>query len=82
MNTKVEAVQRFDLAKVSDGDFHHDHVMEPCETGEWVRYADIQDEYNKVREDFVDINEYWNGGNGSAVDAAQHAVDVLSLIHI
>ena len=29
-----------------------------------------------AREDFLDLNEYWNGGNGSAVDACQHTCDV------
>ena len=29
-----------------------------------------------LRDDCVDLNEYWNGGNGSAVDACQHTCEV------
>lgn len=38
----------------------------------------------KMREHLQDINEYWNGGNGSAPDACQHACEIseqaLSLV--
>jgi len=27
-------------------------------------------------EDFVDLLEYWNGGNGAAVDACQHTLEI------
>jgi hypothetical protein len=29
-----------------------------------------------AEQDFLDLNEYWNGGNGSAVDACQHTCEV------
>jgi hypothetical protein len=28
------------------------------------------------RVDFLDLNEYWNGGSGAAVDACQHTCEV------
>jgi hypothetical protein len=31
------------------------------------------------RVDFVDLNEYWNGGNGSAVDACTHTCEITEL---
>ena len=37
------SLERFDLVKASSGDYHHDHVMEPCKTGEWVRWEDAAD---------------------------------------
>lgn len=27
-------------------------------------------------DDFIDLNEYWNGSNGSAVDACQHTCEI------
>lgn len=31
------------------------------------------------KDDFLDLNEYWNGGNGSAVDACQHTCEITEV---
>ena len=36
-------MQRYDLVKVSSSDYHHDHVMEEDERGDWVKYEDVRD---------------------------------------
>ena len=46
----------------------------------WPDHADLVvwlgEQLSADCEDFLDLNEYWNGGNGSAVDACQHTCEV------
>jgi hypothetical protein len=37
---------------------------------------DLYEALKEAEQDFLDLNEYWNGGNGSAVDACQHTCEV------
>ena len=45
--------QRFDLVRVDSSDDHHDHIMERCDTGEWIRYDDAADLIRKAKLDTV-----------------------------
>jgi hypothetical protein len=40
--------------------------------------AAAQDECRRLRDALTDISEYWNGGNGSAIDACEHNAEVAS----
>lgn len=40
---------RYDLVKVSSSDYHHDHVMEEDERGDWVPYEKRFDSLFEVR---------------------------------
>ncbi len=40
------------------------------------RYEELALKLQADKDDFLDLNEYWNGGNGAAVDACQHTVEI------
>ncbi len=53
-----DKLERFDLVKASSGDYHHDHVMEPCKTGEWIRWEDAAELVLLLKKSALLISEY------------------------
>ena len=63
-----------------------DASMEESLSGLFVAYSDyaaleqenqrLRDELEADRGDFINLNEYWNGGIGGAGDACEHTCEV------
>jgi len=62
--------------KNQSGDYAKAHHAVIAECDKMLAASEMDEALAVALEDFVDLLEYWNGGNGAAVDACQHTLEI------
>ena len=62
--------------KNQSGDYANAHRAVIAECDKMLAASEMDEALAVALEDFVDLLEYWNGGNGAAVDACQHTLEI------